>query len=74
MLFGVSGLSLSLSMMKPFNPLLGETYQGSFSDGGALSIEHISHHPPVSVFFLDHPNYTFRGHYEYKAATSATFN
>lgn len=26
MLFGVAGLSLSLSMLKPFNPLLGETY------------------------------------------------
>ena len=25
-LFSVSGLALSLSMYKPFNPLLGETY------------------------------------------------
>jgi len=24
--FAVSGLSLSVNMMKPFNPLLGETY------------------------------------------------
>lgn len=74
MAFGVAGMSLSLSMYKPFNPLLGETYQGVFPDGTTLSVEHISHHPPISVFSLDHPQYTLRGYYEYKAKTSATFN
>ncbi len=55
MAFGVAGMSLSLSMYKPFNPLLGETYQGVYPDGTTLSVEHISHHPPVSVFWMDHP-------------------
>jgi len=32
-LFVLSGICLSLSLYKPFNPLLGETYQGIYPDG-----------------------------------------
>jgi Oxysterol-binding protein len=35
---------------KPFNPILGETWQATLSDGTAVYLEQISHHPPVSAF------------------------
>lgn len=55
--------------MKPFNPILGETFQGFFADGTKIDIEHTSHHPPVSHFFVQdkEKKYAFYGHYEYKA-------
>jgi hypothetical protein len=40
--------------MKPFNPILGETYQGNFDDGTEVYCEHTSHHPPITNFFM-HP-------------------
>ena len=35
---------------KPFNPILGETYQSRFNDGTKCFLEQTSHHPPVSHF------------------------
>lgn len=53
------------SWKKPFNPLLGETWQAT-QDGGRCQIylEQISHHPPISAFELIGPenSYTFTGH------------
>ena len=36
-------------MHKPFNPILGETFQGVIGDY-EIAIEQISHHPPISAF------------------------
>ncbi|KXZ54450.1 hypothetical protein GPECTOR_4g1001 [Gonium pectorale] len=48
---------------KPFNPILGETWQASLSDGTSMYMEQISHHPPVSAFHMEGPggSYRFRG-------------
>ncbi|KAJ9461385.1 Oxysterol-binding protein 9 [Diplonema papillatum] len=47
----VSGLHRNLSCKKPFNPVLGETFEASFSDGsGHIFSEQTSHHPPVSAW------------------------
>ena len=73
-LFVLSGICLSLGLYKPFNPLLGETYQGIYPDGTLVFIEHISHHPPISSFLIENANYKMSGYYEYRAKTSATFN
>lgn len=40
---------------KPFNPILGETWQASLSDGTTMFMEQISHHPPVSAFHMEGP-------------------
>jgi hypothetical protein len=40
---------------KPFNPILGETWQASLSDGTTMLMEQISHHPPVSAFHMEGP-------------------
>jgi hypothetical protein len=36
---------------KPFNPILGETYQGIIG-GIPIYFEQISHHPPISAFYM----------------------
>eukprot|EP01064_Diplonema_japonicum_P026758 TRINITY_DN382_c4_g1_i1.p1 TRINITY_DN382_c4_g1~~TRINITY_DN382_c4_g1_i1.p1 ORF type:complete len:382 (+),score=60.07 TRINITY_DN382_c4_g1_i1:66-1211(+) len=44
----VSGLHKNLNCKKPFNPVLGETYEATFEDGSHIHVEQTSHHPPVS--------------------------
>ena len=65
--FSLSSLILCCSQNKPFNPLLGETNQGSFADGTRYYCEHTSHHPPITHFLLEGPNKKFRmhGYYEF---------
>lgn len=60
----VAGLVEQLrTWRKPFNPLLGETWQARLSDGTRLDMEQVSHHPAVSAFVLTHPQglVTFSG-------------
>ena len=40
-----------LEMAKPFNPILGETYQ-CWINGCPFYAEQISHHPPISSFLM----------------------
>ena len=40
------------SWRKPFNPILGETWQAQLSDGTAIFMEQLSHHPPVTAFHM----------------------
>lgn len=46
--FAVTQLHLSATDRKPFNPILGETYQASFDDGSQVFMEQTTHHPPAS--------------------------
>ncbi|KAG2435871.1 hypothetical protein HXX76_007066 [Chlamydomonas incerta] len=48
---------------KPFNPILGETWQAALSDGTSMFMEQISHHPPVTAIHMEGPggSYRFRG-------------
>jgi hypothetical protein len=70
--FAVSGLYYGTRQLKPFNPVLGETYQGEFVDGTQIFIEHTSHHPPVAHYHLigAHRQYVYRGFYELKGRLS----
>lgn len=49
---GVGGVQhVFQSWKKPFNPLLGETWQATQGDGRcSIFMEQISHHPPISAF------------------------
>lgn len=67
---GVSGLHLGLNQWKPFNPILGETYQGTFPDGSHIFIEQTSHHPPVSNFLIEGEGWTVHGVYHWQAGYS----
>jgi hypothetical protein len=52
----ISGLHHSFEKWKkPFNPILGETWQAKLTDGSTMFMEQISHHPPVSAFNIEGP-------------------
>jgi hypothetical protein len=72
--FAFAGLHVSTSQLKPFNPLLGETFEACFPDGTQVYCEHTSHHPPISNFYLVGRGYKFYGRYEYVAKGNATYN
>ena len=68
--FIVSGMYMSADLRKPFNPILGETYEGFFKDGSKIYMEHISHHPPISSYLIEGPEeypYRMYGSVEFKA-------
>ena len=46
---------------KPFNPILGETYELRMNNWRFFS-EQVCHHPPISACFADSPFYEFRTH------------
>ncbi len=49
--YSIGNLLLYINMAKPFNPVIGETYQG-FIDGCPLYGEQSSHHPPISSLLM----------------------
>jgi len=67
--FAIAGLQYGAIQDKPFNPILGETFQGFFEDGSQIFIEQVSHHPPVSAFQVLGPkdSFNFYGRCEYRA-------
>lgn len=49
--FYFSILHLGCEQEKPFNPIVGETYQGYIA-GTPVVVEQISHHPPISYLMV----------------------
>ncbi|KAL6750754.1 hypothetical protein V8C86DRAFT_2799239 [Haematococcus lacustris] len=60
--FALSGLCRQVSFHKPFNPILGETYQSRFANGVEVFCEQISHHPPISSWQVLEPSGKFVFH------------
>eukprot|EP00475_Leptophrys_vorax_P028174 TRINITY_DN4065_c0_g1_i1.p1 TRINITY_DN4065_c0_g1~~TRINITY_DN4065_c0_g1_i1.p1 ORF type:complete len:943 (-),score=238.86 TRINITY_DN4065_c0_g1_i1:62-2890(-) len=75
MVFIISGLHRGLAQKKPFNPILGETFQCYFSDGTQISLEQTAHHPPISAFDMRAPDesYVYTGQHEYKATLGMNY-
>lgn len=61
--FAVSAISSNWDRIgKPFNPLLGETYQLERPDlGFRLVSEQVCHHPPISAFHIESKSFKFHG-------------
>jgi len=61
-------------MLKPLNPILGETYEMIWEDGSHEYVEQTSHHPPCSNFIIYGPNnnYIYCGYLNY--TSNAYFN
>ena len=59
-------------MRKPFNPIIGETFEGYWPDGAKIYCEHISHHPPITTYLIEHPwgDYKIYGSLEYQGKMS----
>lgn len=75
--FVISGLHATCSQEgKPFNPILGETYQAKFADGTDIYCEQSSHHPPITNVELVGPqnNFHFYGYGEWKASLKIASN
>jgi hypothetical protein len=71
--FGLASLNCSITLQKPFNPILGETFQAFFENGTRMYFEHTSHHPPIANFHMQDKEglYDFYGYYEFKAKISS---
>jgi len=50
----ISGLHFGLTMGKPFNPIIGETFQCK-SGNSLVYAEQTSHHPPITSFLIVNP-------------------
>ena len=50
--FAFSGLYIPIGHLKPFNPFLGETYQGELPNGAKLYIEQVTHSPLVARYYI----------------------
>lgn len=72
--FAVAGLHHAVGQLKPFNPILGETYQATMNDGTEVCCEHTSHHPPISNFQLISKKYSLAGHILWHGAFSMKSN
>ena len=59
--FLVAAMPHAISQWKPFNPLLGETFQATMQDGTTIECEHTSHHPPITNYYVKSHNYTIYG-------------
>uniref|UniRef100_A0A3B4BPB8 Oxysterol-binding protein n=1 Tax=Pygocentrus nattereri TaxID=42514 RepID=A0A3B4BPB8_PYGNA len=60
--FSISGYAWASwrNRYKPFNPVLGETYESVREDRGFRYVaEQVSHHPPVSACHAESENFTF---------------
>jgi hypothetical protein len=61
MAFAVSSYSSTINRVKkPFNPILGETFEFT-SPGFRYVSEQISHHPPISVGHAENANFEYWG-------------
>ncbi|KAK2893248.1 oxysterol-binding protein-related protein 7-like isoform X1 [Channa argus] len=60
--FSISGYAWASwrNRYKPFNPVLGETYESHREDRGFhYTSEQVSHHPPISACHAESENFTF---------------
>ncbi|CAH1759535.1 23081_t:CDS:10 [Entrophospora sp. SA101] len=67
--FAMSNYSSSIGRIaKPFNPLLGETYEYVRHDKAFRYVsEQVSHHPPISACYCESPNYDFYAEVDVKS-------
>ena len=56
---------------KPFNPLLGETFEYEL-DGIRMLTEQVSHHPPISAFHVEGEDFVSWGHIKLKSKLQTT--
>jgi Oxysterol-binding protein len=59
--FVIAAVPHAISQYKPFNPLLGETFQATLEDGTTIDCEHTSHHPPIMNYYVKSHLYTVYG-------------
>ncbi|KAG2377780.1 hypothetical protein C9374_008865 [Naegleria lovaniensis] len=72
--FGIAGLHQMCVQKKPFNPILGETFEATFlhekdpTKDIQLFVEQTSHHPPISSYEAQGHNFRLHGYCGYLAS------
>jgi hypothetical protein len=56
-------LASQIGVAKPFNPILGETFQSKVGDT-LIYVEQTSHHPPILNYYIKNPNFISFGYAE----------
>ena len=73
--FLFSGLYIGCKQLKPFNPFLGETYQGEFPNGAKIYVENVTHKPLVARFLIRYKKiYELNGYWELDVKTGSFGN
>lgn len=68
--FFFSSMVMCIQQEKPFNPILGETFQGRIK-GCPIYLEQIKHHPPTTYYYMFGKNFKLYGSHEPVAKLSA---
>ena len=72
-LFG--GLYIGCKQLKPFNPFLGETFQGEFPNGAKIYVENVTHKPLVARFLIRYKKiYELNGYWDLDVKTQSFGN
>lgn len=58
--------NFSIIWKQPLNPILGETYSAFLDKDTEIHLEQISHHPPLSYFYITNPEFKCYGHFQAK--------
>ncbi len=61
---------MAVAQLKPFNPILGETFQANIEDSN-FYVEQTSHHPPIFHFLFIGNNYRVHGYNESEVSSGA---
>lgn len=72
--YAISIRQFTAQMQKPFNPVLGETYQAHMGKY-EVALEQISHHPPISCYQVwseKHSKWQIHGYMEYRPVITLT--
>ena len=65
----IASLSVQMAGTKPFNPILGETFQAKIGDVD-LYFEQTCHHPPIFNYYYKGPLFTSYGYSELEINSS----
>lgn len=69
--FTMAMLTNSIGGTKPFNPILGETFQALIGKNTEVYIEQTSHHPPIMNYYIKNPKFICFGHSEVEINSGA---
>jgi len=68
--FAMTTVHMAVAQLKPFNPILGETFQSKINDC-QFYLEQTSHHPPIFNFYIIGENFKIYGYNESEVSTGA---
>jgi hypothetical protein len=64
--FIMSGMYIPAQQLKPFNPYLGETFQGELPNGAKVYVEQVTHKPLCARFYMFYKNvYKIYGYFNF---------